>query len=118
MLKVVRNDLDAIAEAIEQIEEQVARLTKQEQIDLCARLGAFRRGVDRVEKHIKGNIRTWRGGERNMTSGYVMGDAFKAFLNIFPVTRLDQGALAVNHPRIFGSHLKTNPEHRITFESR
>lgn len=118
MIRSVAKKLDELCAAVELLEAELPRLTRQEQIDLCARLVACRNAAERIEKEVKTHIRTWRGGPDHLVAGYVRGEAFRAYLNLFPVTRLDQGALQVNHPRIFGRFLHTNTEHRITFMAR
>lgn len=118
MLKTVARELDELCAAVELLEAQLPRLSKQEQIDVCARVVSFKNTAERIEKYIKQNIRGWRGAPDHLTMGYVKGDCFRAFINIFPVTRLDQGALQLDHPRIFGRFLRTRPESRVSFEAR
>ena len=50
--------------------------------------------------------------------GTVLGGMFKAILNQFPVTRLNQAKLETERPRIWASYRETNDEQRITYEVR
>jgi hypothetical protein len=90
------------------------QLDREERVDLAARVCAIRRNAEAIEQEVKEDIHTWRKNQM----GYVLGKMFKAFLNKFPVTRLDHQKLKTVYPKVHAACLKTEAQTRITFETR
>ncbi len=114
MVKSVSKNLDTLTKAVEELEAEMPRLTKEEQIDVCARIVSAKHGIERMESDIKAHIWTWR----RKTVGYVPGELFKAYLNIFPVSRFNLEKFKLEHPRIHPRFVETAEEGRITFDAR
>jgi hypothetical protein len=114
MLKTINDDLENAAKIMEHIMKMMPQLSREEKIDLAARVCAIRKNAVSIEQEVKDDIHTWRKGHM----GYILGDVFKAFLNKFPVTRLDQVKLKTAYPKVYAACLKSTAETRITFETR
>lgn len=114
MLKAVRIDLEDVCDSLEHLAASLGRLTREEKIDVAARLRSAAKTVELIDKSIKEDISTWRKGK----PGYVNGEIFKAKYSVSPVNRLDQKALKEEEPAIHAKFTKANDEVRITFEPR
>lgn len=114
MKKQVELDLQDAAAILESLKAGVAGLSRQERIDLAARVCGIAKSAVEIADSIKSDIKVWRRGRK----GYVVGEIFKAFLNVFPVQRLDQQKLKVDYPRIYNACLVSEDQQRVTFEPR
>ena len=114
MNKALQDDLEDAGLTLESMVKRLDKMSKQEQIDLAARLKGIAKNIEIIDRHVKDNVKEWRKGKM----GYVLGDVFKAYLNEFPVTRLNQKKLEVEEPTIFAKYRETAPEVRVTFEPR
>lgn len=114
MLKVVRTDLENVCDDLEHLQAQLPRLTLKEKVDVCARLRAACKTIKAMDEEITAEMKKLRRGK----AGYVIGEVFKAFVNICPTTRLDQTALKLDLPDLFNKYTKTDDVVRVTFEAR
>lgn len=114
MLKAVKVDLEDVCDALEHLSASLGRLTREEKIDVAARLRSAAKTVESIDKSIKEDIAVWRKGK----PGYVNGEIFKAKYSVNPVNRLDQKALKEEEHEIHAKFTKANNEVRISFEPR
>ena len=114
MNKATKIDLADLTDAIEHLEKLVPSMTIETKVDVAARLNGLVKRAETMQSQIKDEIKAQRHGK----SGYVLGEIFKAFLNIIHVTRLNQEALKVEYPRAYAKCLETTDQQRITFEAR
>jgi hypothetical protein len=105
-------DLRDLSEVIQDLERQLPKMTLTARIDVAARLKGLDKAIDRIDKSVKAEVKARRKGK----AGYVLGDLFKAYLNIFPKTRVDLEMLEVEYPKVYAKCLRTDNEERVTFE--
>lgn len=115
MLKAAKTDLSDICDALESLHKAVLpRLTREEKVDVAARLRSAAKTVEAIDKSIKEEIKGWRKGKE----GEVKGELFKAILTLVPTTRLNQELLKEQHPDVYEECKETKDQTRISFEVR
>lgn len=114
MNTTVKLDLQDLREAMESLFKQLDSLSLKAKVDVGAHLNAVIKTANKIDAAIKDAVKERLEHER----GYVMGESFKAYLNTFPVTRVDQKVLEVEHPRVYAKCLRTKEEERVTYEVR
>lgn len=114
MIASVRRDLENVADDLEHLLSTLPRLTREEKVDVAARIRAVAKSAKQIDDIIKADIKEWRKGKK----GTVLGEIFKAVLSLVPTTRLDQKALEAEQPKIFAQYLRTSDQVRVTFEPR
>lgn len=114
MIVSVKRDLEDLLDAIEHLKASLPRLTREEKVDVGARIRSLAKTCEEIDKSIKEDIKTWRKGK----PGTVLGEIFKGILAETDVTRLNQKALQEAEPVIYEKYRETKPEQRITFMAR
>lgn len=108
------DDLVDVVACIESIHKRVSSMTLKTKIDVAARLGSVAKHIEEMDEAIKDEIKAKANGK----ICEVLGGMFKAFVNIFPVNRLNQKLLEVNHPRIYAKCRETKDQTTVTFGPR
>jgi predicted phage-related endonuclease len=90
------------------------KLSRQEKVDVCARLRGAASTIEKLDKAIKAEIKAWRDGKE----GTVKGEIFQAVCSINDRTALDQKALKEAEPRTYDKYAKTTPVFTINFSPR
>lgn len=114
MIVSVKHDLEDVSDAMEHLKAQLPRLTREESVDVAARVRAIAKTAEEIDKAIKAVIKTWRKGKE----GTVLGEVFKAVLKLIPTTRFNSKALEAAEPKVYAKYLETDDVTRITFEAR
>jgi len=114
MNKQIVTDLADITDALEHLSRRLPTLSREEKVDVAARMRAVAKHADLIDEYVKGEIKAWRKGKE----GYVLGEVFKAWLGLVEATRLDQTKLKVEYPKVHEACLKKSTDTRITFEPR
>ena len=114
MNRTVDNHLTEAMRALELVKASFGNLVKSDKVDAGARIRALKNMAEAIDKALNEEIKIWRAG----TSGSIMGAKFTATLTFSPVTRVDQGLLELNHPRVHKLCLVTRDEGRITYSLR
>ena len=110
----VDNDLINAGDAVEHLLKKYPDLTLEEKVDAGARLRAIVKNAEKIDEQIKAEIKI----RRKQKPGSVLGEAFKAVLGVFPVTRLDQQALKADLPDVYSKYERTDDQKRVTYEPR
>jgi hypothetical protein len=110
----IKADLEAITKAVERLSRKMLDLPLRDRIDIAARLNGTRKVIDTIDEYTKMDVKKRLKG----IVGYVNGEIFKAYFNLFPVTRFDQGAFKQAEPTLFARYERTGTESRITYEPR
>jgi len=114
MQKEIKIDLQELTVSLEHLKDSLETMPLATKIDVAARLKAVRDSVAEIEEHVKNEVKTKLGHR----IGELPGEVFRAVLNVFPVTRLNQKVLEVNHPRIFAKCVETKEQEQVTFKVR
>ena len=114
MNKLTERDLTNIRSILEDLVPQAESMSLPDLVDLAARLKPVAKACKAIDDKAKKEI----GLDLDGKPGTVLGGMFKAILNQFPVTRLNQARLETERPRIWASYRETNDEQRITYEVR
>ena len=114
MTKATDIDLADAMDAIEDLGKRFDNLSLEAQIDVAARLKGVAKTCKAIDEATKEAVKKQRKGKM----GYVFGSLFKAYLNLIPVTRLDQQKLELDYPDVYAECLKKSVDRRITFEVR
>lgn len=114
MLKSIKQDLEDACDAFDHLRANFERLTREEQVDVGARLRAAAKAIEAMDDQIKTNIKAWRKNK----PGIINGENFKAVLAAIDVNRLDQKAFKIGSPTVYAQYLRADTDLRITFEPK
>lgn len=105
--------VDAL-DAIESLRDRLETMSKQEKIDVAARLRAAHKTIEELDESIKDDIKLWLKG----AAGTVNGEIFKAILSINPTKRLNQKLLKELQPKIHAKYYEDVDQTTINFKPR
>lgn len=114
MLKAVKVDIEDVCDALEHLNASLGRLTKDEKVDVAARLRAASKTIKIIDDGIKDEIKKWC----KEKPGTVKGEVFKAVLSYNEVNRFNQKRYKEENPEAYETYIEANDEARITFEPR
>jgi hypothetical protein len=114
MQKLAKLDLEDSVLVLEHLTELLPKLTREEKVDVAARLRGILNKINKIEDSIKDEIFLWCRGQ----PGVVKGEIFEANLNLIHVTRLDSKKLKEEEPDQWLKYAKAKDEPRITFTTR
>ena len=114
MLRAAKIDLADTADALEHLLKLVPKMTREEKVDVAARVRAVHKHAEAIDSLIKGEIKEWRKGK----PGTVKGEQWQAILSVVATTRLDGAWLKLERPDIHTAYSKTTDVERITFAPR
>ena len=114
MLKAIETDLQDAADALEHLLARLPKLTREEKVDIAARLRGPAKTIKAIDEVVKDEIKRARKGRE----GTVLGEMFKAIMTLVPTTRLDTTKVKVEHPEVYDTCLDVSDVTRITFEIR
>jgi predicted RNA binding protein with dsRBD fold (UPF0201 family) len=114
MNKLVETDLEDVTYLFEDLLKRLHRLTREQRIDVAARLRAAAKHIKAIDDSVKAEVKK----ARNHKAGIVKGEKWVAQLSLVPVKRLDQGALKDGAPETYEEYCKEDVDERVTFEVR
>ena len=114
MNKATEIDLTDAMDAIENLGKRFPTMSLDAQIDIAARLKGVAKTCKAIDEATKDAVKKQRKGR----AGYVFGVLWKAYLNLVPVTRLDQQKLELDYPDVYAECLKKSVDKRVSFEVR
>jgi|SRR5580765_2242588 len=114
MNKGLRNDLIDASDASERVLKRLPDMSLQDKVDAAARLRAVVKNCEAIDKAIKDEIKK----KLRHKEGTVLGDVFKANLNVIKTIRFDSGALKDADIDTFNRYCVEQDQERITFEAR
>ena len=112
--KLTETDLEDISFLFEELVKRLPKMTREQRIDVAARLRASAKHITAIDAAVKAEIKK----ARNHKAGIVNGERWLARLGLVPVKRLDQTALKEGAPETYEEYCKDNIDERITFEAR
>ena len=110
----VKTDLEDLTAVMEDLARRFPNMELKAKIDVAARLKAIAKAAKTIDELVKKEVKSRRKGK----AGFVLGELFKAYLNLIPTTRLDQQKLEVKYPKAYADCLSTDDQERVTFEVR
>jgi predicted phage-related endonuclease len=114
MQKWIDTDLKDISDALEDLKAVLPKLSIEDKIDLAARIGSARKSCEEIDEVVKTEVKRLRKGK----VGYVVGELWKAFVNIFPQAHIDSAKLKLEYPAVYQKCLKQIQIQRVTYEAR
>ena len=114
MNKATEIDLADAMDAIENLATRFPKMDLDAQIDIAARLKGVAKTCKAIDEATKDAVKKQRKGK----AGYVFGVMWKAYMNLVPVTRLDQQKLELEYPDAYAECLKKSVDKRVTYEVR
>lgn len=114
MKRNIRENVDAVYDGLEWLLNTQVKFTKEETVDVCARLRSALKLAEKLDEACKDHIKALRKGK----PGDVVGEAFTATLALAPSERLDQKLLKAEKPEIVAEYTKESESERITFSAR
>lgn len=114
MNKATEVDLTDAMDAIESLGKRFSKMSLENQIDIAARLKGVAKTCKAIDEATKDAVKSQRKGK----AGYVFGVLFKCYLNLVPVTRLDQEKLELEYPDAYANCQKKSVDKRVTYEVR
>lgn len=108
-----RNLIEA-SEAVEAIVAQLPKLTMEQKVDTAMVLKAIAKNIEKFDESVKTDIKK----KLKDKAGTVLGEMFKAVLQLVPTDRFNQKDFQKDEPALFKAYTDTNDVKRITFEPR
>lgn len=114
MKKSIKIDLADTCDALEHLETLLGNMTLAEKVDVGARMRGVMKNAEKIDKVVKEAVTANLNGKE----GTVIGETFKAVLDIVEVNRLDQKLLKEEKPKIVEQYTKPQDQNRITYAPR
>jgi hypothetical protein len=114
MNTVTKLALEDIRDALEELERQLPKMGLKNKVDVAAHMRSVIKSATNIDEAVKAEIKI----ACKYKPGTVFGEAFKAVMGVFSVTRLNAKKVEVEYPRVFAKCLETAEQARITFTVR
>jgi hypothetical protein len=110
----LKKDLKMLGEILEDVAKDLAVLPEADLIDVAARLKPVAKHCKTIDDHVKEMVKT----KLKHKEGNRLGELFKAVLKLVPTTRLNQGLLKEELPKVHAKYNEAVTDERVTFEVR
>ncbi len=112
--EAVKIDLADARDALQSLFNNLAKMSQADRIDAAARCNAMAKVLKDIDEAVKDEVKTKLGEKPGMVNGHM----FRASMGVSPVTRLNEGKLKKEQPKIHAKYCETNPQRRVTYEVR